>query len=290
MAATRSFSEKVLMGAKLLKDAYRQLRANDPLRMAAATAFFASFALPPIIIILIEILGIFGNSRTIRHGLLHQLSIALDRNIALQVRQILQNIHYLPINPVTRIGGFIFLLFVATTLFEVIRNSMNQLWKIRLKEKPGLTFLLLYRARSIGIIMTAGLLFSLVFLADTTVWLLPELANKVLYQVVTITAGMVWFTLILRYQSYGRPDWRTAMTGGGFTGLLFAVGEVLLHLVLSYNNMQTIYGASTSLVLLLLFIFYCSLIFYFGACFTDVLAVRTNRPIRPIRHAVRYTV
>jgi membrane protein len=277
------------MVAKLLKDAYRQLQANDPLRMAAATAFFASFALPPIIIILIEILGIFGNSRTIRHGLLHQLSIALDKNIALQVRQILRNIHDLPINPVTRIGGFIFLLFVATTLFEVIRNSMNQLWKIRLKEKPRLAFILAYRARSIGIIMTAGLLFSLVFLLDTTAWLLPDLANRILYHVVTITAGTAWFTLILRYQSYGRPHWRTAMTGGVFTGLLFAVGEILLHLLLSYNNIQTIYGASTSLVFLLLFIFYSSLIFYFGACFTAALADRTNRPIRPIRHAVRYT-
>jgi len=288
MSVTRSFSEKAVIGGALLRDAYRRLKANDPLRMAAATAFFASFALPPIMIILIEILGIFGNVRTIRHGLLHQLSIALDRNIALQIRQILRNIHYLPINPVTRIGGFIFLLFVATTLFEVIRNSMNQLWRIRLKERPGLWFLLLYRARSIGIIMTAGLLFSLVFLVDTTAWLLPALANKILYHLVTVTAGMIWFTLILRYQSYGRPEWKTAMAGGVFTGALFTIGEILLHLVLSYSNMQTIYGASASLVLLLLFIFYSSFIFYFGASFTGVLAVRTHRPIRLTRHAERY--
>jgi len=276
------------MGGALLRDAYRKFQVNDPLRMAAATAFFASFALPPIMIILIEILGLFGNTRTIRHGLMNQLSIALDRNIALQVRQILRNIHYLPINPVTRIGGFVFLLFVATTLFEVIRNSMNQLWKIRMKERPGLGTLLLYRVRSIGIIMTAGLLFSLVFLVDTTAWLLPALANKILYHVVTIIAGMIWFTLILRYLAYGRPDWRIAMSGGVFTGALFTIGELLLHLVLSYNNMQTIYGASTSLVLLLLFIFYSSFIFYFGASFTDVLAVRTHRPIRLAHHTERY--
>lgn len=273
-----------------MRDAYREFRANDPLRMAAATAFFASFALPPIMIILIEILGLFGNPRTIRHGLLDQLGNALDRNIALQVRQILRNIHYLPINPVTRIGGFVFLLFVATTLFEVIRNSMNQLWRIRLKQRPGLGFSLLYRARSIGIIMTAGLLFSLVFLVDTTAWLLPALANKVLYHLVTVVSGMVWFTLILRYQSYGRPDWRTALWGGVFTGLLFTLGELLLHLILSYNNMQTIYGASASLVLLLLFIFYSSFIFYFGTCFTGVLAVRTHRPIRLVHHATRYAL
>jgi len=284
-----SFLEKMITAGGLLKETYREFKANDPLRMAAATAFFASFALPPIMIILIEILGIFGHSRVIRHGLLDQLGVALDQNIAMQIRQILRNIHHLPINPVTRVGGFIFLIFVATTLFEVIRRSINQLWKIRLKERPGLGFLLLYRARSIGIIMTAGLLFALVFLVDTTAWLLPALANKILYHVVTVAAGMVWFTLVFLFQSYGRPDWRTAMAGGAFTGLLFAIGEVLLHFFLSYNNMQTIYGASASLVLLLLFIFYSSFIFYFGACFTGVLAARTHRPIRLTRHAARYS-
>jgi len=288
MALYKAPLEKAATVRVLLRDAYREFRANDPLRMAAATAFFASFALPPIMIILIEILGIFGNARTIRLGLLDQLGIALDKNLALQVRQILRNIHYLSINPGMRIGGFIFLLFVATTLFEIIRNSLNQLWKIRLREKPGLTFLLLYRARSIGIIMTAGLLFSLVFLVDTTAWLLPALANKILYHVVTVLASIAWFTLILRYQSYGMPAWKTAIAGGVFTGLLFTIGEILLHFVLSYNNMHTIYGASTSVVLLLLFIFYSSFIFYFGACFTGVLAVRTHRPITLTRHAARY--
>jgi membrane protein len=282
-----SFLEKTIMTEGLLKEAYREFKANDPLRMAAATAFFASFALPPIMIILIEILGVFGDARAIRHGLLDQLSVAFDKNIALEIRQILRNIHHLPINPVTRIGGFVFLLFVATTLFEVIRSSMNQLWRIRLKERPSLGFLLLYRIRSIGVIMTAGLLFALVFLLDTTAWLLPALANKIFYHIITVAAGMIWFTLILRYQSYGRPAWRTALTGGFFTGLLFAIGEVLLHLVLSYNNMQTIYGASTSLALLLLFIFYSSFIFYFGVCFTGALAARTG-PIQLTRHAMKY--
>jgi membrane protein len=112
----------------------------------------------------------------------------------------------------------------------------------------------------------------------------------VFYRVVTMLAVITWFTLILKFLSFGRPDWRTAVAGGVFTGLLFTIGEVLLHLVFSYNNVKTIYGTSASLVLLLLFVFYCSFIFYFGACLTQALAVRTNRPIVPARHAIRYTL
>jgi len=290
MITRATFLKAVTTAWHLLKDAFREFRANDPLRMAAATSFFASFALPPILLILAEVLGVFGNARAIRHGLIHQLGIAVDANIAGQVRQILRNVHSLSINPGIRIGGFLFLVFVATTLFEVIRNSLDQLWKIRLRPHQGFGQVLLTRARSMVIILAAGLLFLVVLLVDTTAWLLPELGGKILYHGVTLVAGMAWFAVVLKYLADGRPAWRTALLGGAFTGLLFTLGESILHVVLSYNNIKTIYGASTSLVLLLLFVFYCSFIFYFGACFTLRLADRTHRPIRLTRHSVRYTL
>ncbi|MES1249593.1 MAG: YhjD/YihY/BrkB family envelope integrity protein [Chitinophaga rupis] len=127
---------------------------------------------------------------------------------------------------------------------------------------------------------------------DSTIpcgWLLPRKAGGFLYRMTTILASIAWFTLLLKFLSYGRPAWKAAIAGGIFTGLFFAVGELLLHLVFSFNSMKTIYGASTSLVLLLLFVFYCSFIFYFGACFTQALAAHTGKPILPVRYAMRYT-
>ncbi|HTI07695.1 MAG TPA: YihY/virulence factor BrkB family protein [Puia sp.] len=279
--------ERIKTFWRILLDAYRQFQLNDPLRMAAATSFFTSFALPPILIILIEVLGLFGNPRIIRRELFEQLSTAMDKNIASQIREILRNLHYMSLSPGMRITGFIFLLFVATTLFEVIKNSLNQLWKIRLKQHQGIGVLLLYRARSVGIIIIAGLLFSMVVIGENIRgWLIPHQASGPLYRMTTLVASIAWFTLLLKFLSYGRPAWKTAIAGGIFTGLFFTLGEMLLHLVFSFNSMKTIYGASTSLVLLLLFVFYCSFIFYFGACFTQALAVRTNRPILPARHAI----
>ena len=267
--------------AVLLRDAFREFQANDPLRMAAATAFFASFALPPILIILIELFGFFGNPRVISHDLFAQLSNTIDKDTVLQIRQTLRNVRYLSLSRGMKIGGFIFLLFIATTLFTVIKNSLNQLWQIRLKKGSGIAFMLLYRAKSIGIIVIAGLLFFIV---------LHLFLRGFIYRMTSRLAMIAWFILLFKYLADGRPAWKTAVAGGIFTGLLFTLGEVLLHVVFSFDKVETIYGASTALVLLLLFIFYSSFIFYYGACFTKTLADYFDRPIMPTSHAVRYTL
>src|ERR1700730_15278359 len=82
----------------LLKNAFKEFQQNDPLRMAAATTFFATFALPPILIILVEVFGFFGNSRIIRHNLLYQLSNEIDKNTVLQLSDTLKNVRHLSLS------------------------------------------------------------------------------------------------------------------------------------------------------------------------------------------------
>ena len=270
---------------RVLGTAYQRFRQNDPLRMAAATSFFVSFALPPILYILIVIFGFLGDRRTIRRDLFHQLSVGLDKDMAAQVREVVRNIHRLPLNLGMRIGGFVFLLFVATTLFEIVKNSINQLWKIRLKERQSPGFALLNRIRSVGIILLAGVLFTIVLLGDVSGWMLPLQVNAFLYRLVMLLAVIVWFFVLLKYLSYGRPHTKIAWEGACFTGLLFTAGQQVLHRLLNYDNMKIIYGATTSLALLLLFVFYCSFIFYFGACLTWALGEESGRPIKPARRA-----
>jgi len=266
---------------QVIRAAYRLFRQNDPLRMAAATSFFVSFALPPILYIIIVMLGFFGDPKIIRHDLYMQLSVGLDKNIASQVRNIVRNMHRLPLNIGMRIGGFFFLLFVATTLFEIIKNSLNQLWELRLKEQQGLGLILFNRLRSVGIILLAGILFSVVVLGDAGGWLLPLQVNAFFYRLIMLASEIIWFFVILRYLSYGRPAPKIAWAGASFTALLLTAGQLLLHRLLNYETMEVIYGASTSLALLLLFVFYCSFIFYFGACFTWALGQHCGHPILP---------
>jgi membrane protein len=270
---------------QLLKTAFQLFRQNDPLRMAASTSFFVSFALPAILYILIVVLGSLAGPRAVGHDLFQQLGVGLDTNIASQVRDVVRNIHRLPLNWGLRIGGFLFLLFVATTLFEIVKNSINQLWKIRPKAQQGIAIMLLNRVRSVGIILLAGILFSIVLLGDAGGWLVPLHVNLFFYRLIMIGALTTWFFVLLKYLSHGRPNARIAWAGAFFTALLYTGGQLLLHRVLDYENMQVIYGASTALALLLLFVFYCCFIFYFGACFTWALGQHYHLPIQPSRHA-----
>ena len=197
--------------------------------------------------------------------------------------------------------GFVFLLFVATTLFNVIKGSLNQVWKIRLKKDNGIAFILLYRLKSIGLIITAGLLFILVVNGDIKIVLLQgnnqpfqstvnNLLRRLIYNATSMVAVAAWFILILKTLADARPHWKVVIAGGVFTGILFTIGKIIIRLLLSYNKVQTIYGASTSIVLLLLFIFYSSFIFYYGACFTKVFAAHINKPILPTKYAMRYAL
>jgi len=283
----------------LLRSAFREFRQNDPLRMAAATAFFTTFALPPILIIVIQVFGLFVSRRSVSHHIFSQLADVLGPNTVDQIRQTLRNVRHLPLNWVLASGGFLFLIFVATTLFKVIKDSLNQLWQIQLKDKQGVLFMLGYRAKSVGIIIIGAVLFLAALLAEAIGAFLQKhdqqlgrlaslLLTGFINQLVSAVVEIAWFTLVFKFLADARPHWKVALAGGVFTGLLFTAGKWLLRWLLSYSNMQTIYGASTSSVLLLLFVFYCSFMFYYGGCFTKVWADKNKQPILPSPHAIRY--
>jgi len=276
---------------KLLRAALREFRSNDPLRMAAATAFFTTFALPAILLILIQVFGLVAGRRNIGRRLLMGLSDVLGINAVEEIRAMLRNVRQLVQSWYVAAALFIFLLFVATTLFKVIKDSLNQLWDIRLKEKVGFLFQLKQRARSFAAILLAGLLFLAVLLAEGIISLLPERVGflvNVLKQTISVIAATAWFAILFKYLADGHSNWRVTLTGAFFTGLLFTVGKLILGLLLSYSSMKNIYGTSTSFLLLLLFVFYCSFMFYYGACFMKVWAEFRHRPVEPHSHALKY--
>ena len=282
-----------------MRAAFSELQQNDPLRMAAGTAFFTTFALPPILIIVIQVFGLFVSRRTISHHIFIQLGKVLGPNTVEQIRETLRNVRHLTLSWLLAAGGFLFLIFVATTLFKVIKDSLNQLWSIQLKDKQGVLFILGYRAKSVAIIIAGAILFLGVLLAEAIGAFLGKhdaqlgrlasvLLTGLINQLVSAVLVIAWFTVVFKFLADARPSWKVAIAGGVFTGLLFTGGKWLLRWLLSYSNMQTIYGASTSSALLLLFVFYCSFMFYYGACFTRVWAEEHQQPILPTRHAMRY--
>ena len=113
-----------------LRLAFKLFSKNDPLRLAGATAFFTNFALPPILLILIRLFGFFIDRKILASRLFERLASILDDSSTLQIRQTLRNIRGIDHKWYATLLSFIFFLFVATTLFTVIKNSMDQIWSI----------------------------------------------------------------------------------------------------------------------------------------------------------------
>jgi membrane protein len=117
-----------------LKQAFIEMKKNDPLRMAGATAFFTTFALPPILIILFLLFTLFLSGRVVGTEMMEILSSTFGRGSANQIRTTTRGFRDIAQNWYIAAGGLVFLLFVATTLFTVIKNSLNDIWDIRVKE------------------------------------------------------------------------------------------------------------------------------------------------------------
>jgi membrane protein len=281
--------------------AFALFQKNDPLRLAGATAFFTNFALPPILLILIRLFGFFIDRKILATRLFERLASILDDDSTGQIRQTLRNIRGIDHQWYATLISFVFFLFVATTLFNVIKNSMDQIWSIGKKEKAGFMFTMKLRARSVVIILLAGILFLVGFLTDSIQAFISGYINtaaptfgkfflSVLNQLLFIAIVMTWFTVLFRFLTNGRPTWKASVHGGILTAVLFTFGKYILRILLPLSGIGNVYGTSGSIVLIMLFVFYSSFIFYFGACYVKVLSDARKTPIRPIKGAYNYEI
>lgn len=288
---------------QLLRQALSSLQANDPIRMAGATAFFAFFALPPIVIILSIVLSKLFNDRYQRVSgqLFDKLADLFGPKSANQLEDISHRLNLpKPSLPLTILSFFLVLL-ASTTLFAILKNSLNQLWNV--KRKAGRNFLnaLGDKLIALAIILGSGLLFSSSlaleqFIAQvSTEWSLSSfvyyhsMANMG-HHIASILIRMVWFAILFKFLPDVRISWRVVWLGAFFTSCLFKVGEIVLNNLLINSQVGPMYGRSGAIILLLLFVFYASLIFYYGAAFTRRYSEWTHVVAEPNNHAVAYTI
>ena len=285
----------------LFRGAFQKLLHNDPLRMAGATAFFTSFALPFILIILSQILGLFYDVTKVRSQLFQTLAGAFGRDAMQQVASVLRAFRQLANNPLITLLGILFLFLVSTTLLMVIKSSINQLWRIKVVHGRSFWQKLGIRLQSVLIILGTAILFFLSILAEglkayldhTITNVLPAFTRQfmgVLNYGLSVVFVTLWFAIIFRLLPDARVPWKVALTGAFVTSVLFNLGKYILRVLLVNSNLNSLYGASASVVLLLLFVFYASLILYFGVAFTRVWADYIQAPIRPLPYATHYKV
>jgi membrane protein len=281
---------------KIVRAAARSLGSNDVFRMAGATAFFTTFALPPILMILVRAFGLFYDRRAIGQALLQPLRGPFGEQGTQAILQVISSFRSLQQNTWVTVGLTIFLVFVATTLFKVVRGAINQLWCVRPAHSVGVGGALRARGVSLLVILAGGLLFLGVQFIEATEQLAfhhfgsfeaPYL-HKVWHVVIAIFTSSAWFYLLFWTLPDGRPTRRIAVGGAFLTGLLFTAGKSVLGVLLRPVPVSNFYGASGALAILLLFLFYSALFLYAGAAIVEAWGNAIERPIVPKAGAELY--
>ncbi len=277
------------------------LERNDPLILCSSTAFFATFSLSPIILLLVNVFGIYFSSEEVGHEVFEVVGATFGRETANDIERIVGNFMELEGTGIITVISFLFFMFVATTLLSVVKKAIHKLWNLRSKpewhlryfgwERGTALFLIFFTGVLVlfSIFVDAGLAVSRDYLA--TVWPAAAMvAIEVLDVVFDIAVVSIWFAFLFKILPEAKMTWEVAFVGGFLTGVLFYCGQLLLGKLLLHARLASIFGAMTSLAVVLLFIFYCSFILYFGAAFTYEYALKTDQRIQTNRNSMVYEV
>ncbi len=289
---------KETLAGKIINDVVNGFIDDNVLLYAASIAFYAIFSLPAVLILIVFIGSVFYGEKAMQGQLYDQIAMHVGPNIALQIENILKNVKISDADTIAKTIGIATLLFSATTVFVNIQLALNEIWGVRAKPKKGWLKLIVDRlfsfavVASLGVILLASLLVDTIltvsesflerFFSDYTVYLL-QLASFILLIGLLTTV----FTTVFKVLPDAKIQWRDVWVGALVTTILFVLGKGLIGLYLRSSSWSLTYGAAGSLVLLLIWIYYSSVIFLVGAEFTKVYTQRVGQAIRPKKNAVQ---
>jgi membrane protein len=266
-------------------------------RMAAALSYYTIFSLPPLLILLVTIAGLVLDPKDIQGAITAQMTNLLGNEGAKQVETMMLNANRPGSGSgIAAIVGVAALVFGATGAFLNLQTALNDAWEVEPDPKQGgAKNFLAKRIFSFGLILAIAFLM-LVSLAFTTA--LTALGNylgggmneTVLLVINTIVSFIVvsfLFAAMFRYLPDASVSWRDVWVGAVVTALLFDLGRFLLGFYLGKGNPGNAYGAAGSLALVLIWIYYASMIVLFGAEFTEAWATEKGSGIKPQKGATR---
>lgn len=285
---------------KVIKDTINAFLADDCPRMAAALSYYTVFSLPGLLLIVLLAAGLVADPVTLREQLLVEISALVGPEAARQVGAIMEMDRPGGGNPLIFVASAGALLFAATGAFAQLQGALNRAWQVEPDpSRGGIRNFLIKRVLSFTMILGVALLLLLSLLTQTLLTafggllevFLPERLSILMLRVVSYAVSLAFATLLFAAVFQVIPDavvrWHDAWRGALATAILFLVGNVLLGLYLGQAGAPSAFGAAGSLALILIWIYYSSMIFFMGAELTQALAHHRGEPIRPRKGAVR---
>jgi membrane protein len=275
--------------------------SRNAFQLAGALAFYTLFSLAPLLIILIALLGIFLGEEAVRGEIAVQIEGFIGPQAAETVEQAVRRARLEESGILPTVLGVGALLFGATTVFAQMQAALNRVWGVVARpSRSGVLMFLVTRLLSLGLLLIIGFLLLVSFVVTMALAALVSHAQEwvpvpgVFATSVDLTLSFTVATLVFATIFKVLPDvnlaWKDMWRGALLTAGLFTLGQYLISLYLTRAAPASEFGAAGSLVLVLMWVYYSSLILFFGAAFTKVSMLRRGVPVEPRRLAVKLRI
>jgi membrane protein len=270
---------------------------DKALKFSASLSYYTVFSIAPFLAIIISFSGFFLGREAIQGELYPQINQLVGNDAALQIQQMITNIHVSGNSAFAATVSFIILIVGATGIFSEIQDSINHIWGLKSKPKRGWLKMLVNRLISFSLIISLGFLLMVSLLLNTLVDLLSRKLMELLpaggvYVVDIINNSLMFilisllFGIIFKVLPDAKIKWKDVMVGAVATAILFMIGKFCIGYYLGHSNFGSIYGTAGSIIIVMLWVYYSAVILYFGAEFTKVYARHFGHGITPNDYAV----
>lgn len=292
---------KLNSAVKILSQTFNNWFSRDPFREGAIIAYYAIFSLPGLLVVTMTLAGYFFGADAVSGHLQSQISKAIGKETAAEVQALVVMATKSKDSVWAAIFGIATMLFGATAVFAQLQKSFNNIWNVEVKtKKSGIWIFVKTRLFSFGLIVSIAflLLISLVlttFIAAFSVWIQQFWSESVLlfFKIINAVFSFGIITLLFGLMFKVLPDakvqWRSVWVGSLVTSLLFVLGKTALGLYFEKANPGSGYGAAGSIILILLWTSYSSMIVFFGAEFTKVYSDHYFGVAPPNEFAIKQT-
>jgi len=277
----------------VLKNAFKEWWVKDPVRESSIIAYYAIFSLPGLLVVIMTLAGYFFGREAVNNQVAAQFTSTMGADTAKQIQDMIIQASKLRNSLLATIIGIVSILIGATGVFSEFQNALNTIWEVKLdKTKSGIWHIIRVRLFSFGLIISIAFLLIVSLVVSSVIsafgnWLTGHFTDSFLLLMQVLNTGLsfiilsVLFALMFRILPDAKIKWWHVWIGSIVTTFLFEIGKYALGLYFGKANPATGYGAAGSVILIILWVTYSSMIVLYGAEFTHAYAKMFSGNVLP---------
>jgi len=292
MSISKTITENPVV--KMTRDLFKHFGAQNSMFHGAALAYYAVFAMVPLLYLAISGFGLFVGNET----MVEVISTILKENVGIKdssgILDFLNTLDFEHGNVLLSIMGIGALVISSTAFLTSLRNSLNDFFDVKLKHtsaRKKIMSNLISRGTSLGLMMLTGVTVIVFYFAESVFLsmvgqliegfdLLNGFVRFLIVHAVPIVSNTVIFIFVFKFLHDGKVTWALAKRGAFFTGILLYLGQILIKYYLTNYFFASGSGVAGSIIVILVWMFYTSQIIFLGASFTKVLGKKINQEIK----------